>query len=108
MNEALQRRLTIFAICVGIPVMFLLLPPTQPVMFATMAVFAHAMLWLFDCAFGAEAFGIPAVMMWSLIGALIGACLGFWSIAPAVGKRRMRRVAGAIPLTVIACLLVGD
>src|SRR3954470_2885902 len=107
MNDALQRRLIILSICVGLPVMFLLLPPTQPPMFASMAIFGHGLLWIFDCAFGAEAFGVPAVIMWALIGAMIGACLGFWSIAPALGKRRMRRVAGAIPLTVVACLLVG-
>ena len=108
MNEALQRRLIILSICVGLPVIFFMLPPTRPMMLATTAVFCHAMLWLFDCAFGAEAFGIPPLFTWALVGGVIGACLGFWSIAPAVGKRRMRRVAGAIPLTLVACLLLGD
>lgn len=103
-----QRRLQILAVCVGIPVIFLLMPPTQPVMFATLGIFSHAVLWVFDCAFGAVAFGIPPVVMWAVVGAVVGACLGFWSIAPAVGKRRMRRVAGAIPLTLLGCLLVGD
>jgi hypothetical protein len=103
-----QRRLTVWAICIGVPLLFLLMPPTRPIMLATLGVFAHSILWLFDCAFGGEAFGIPPVVTWSLVGAFIGACLGYWSVAPAIGRRRMRRIAGAIPLTLIACLLAGD
>ena len=103
-----QRRLVTIILFVAIPVLFLLLPPTQPVMFATLALFSHAVLWLFDCAFGAEAFGVPPAITWALVGGVIGACLGYWRIAPAIGRRRMRRVAGAIPLTLLACLFLGD
>ena len=103
-----QRRLTIWAICIGLPVMFLLLPPTQPAMFATMGIFSHMVLWIFDCAAGAEAFGVPPVAMWALIGAIIGGCLGFWKIAPAIGKRSYRRIASAIPITLLITLLIGN
>ena len=103
-----QRRLVTIVLFVAIPVLFLLLPPTQPIMFATLALFSHAVLWLFDCAFGAEAFGLPPAITWALVGGVIGACLGYWRIAPAIGRRRMRRVAGAIPLTLLACLFLGD
>ncbi len=108
MNETQNRRLAITLGCVLVFVMFFMMPLTRPTMLATFAVFAHVVLWIFDCAFGAEAFGIPPFVTWALVGAVIGAALGYWHIAPAVGRRRMRRVAGAIPVTLVICLFVGD
>jgi len=108
MNETQTRRLAIILGCVLVFIMFFMVPLTRPTMLATFAVFSHVVLWIFDCAFGVGAFGAPPFVMWALVGAVIGAALGYWHVAPAVGRRRLRRVAGAIPVTLVICLFVGD
>jgi hypothetical protein len=51
---------------------------------------AFGVQWAFDWLFGArETFDRPWIM-WALWGAVLGACLGFWLIAPTFGLRRWR------------------
>ena len=49
---------------------------------------------------------IPAApwLMWMLWGALIGAALAFWTMAPVFGLRKHRSLIGVAPLILMALL----
>jgi len=103
-----ERTLILNAIFLGIPLLFCMLPGTQPYMFAVLGTFFHALLWLFDCIFGAHIFPWPPPVSWLIIGTVIGASLGFWTIAPSLGKRHLRHVAATIPFIVLGGLAIAD
>ena len=103
-----ERNYGFLAMIIGIPVMFMVLPATQPFMFASLGVFSHAVLWIMDCMAGSMIFGLPPSITWPLVGAVVGACLGFWRVAPAVGRRRLRRLMQTIPLMLLGTLFLAD
>ena len=101
-----ERNLPFIIVCIGIPIIFMLMPASQPFMFATLGIFSHAMLWLVDCLFGGPILSTSPVIMWSIAGAVIGGCIGFWSIAPAIGKRGARNFAQVLPFALLSCFLI--
>ena len=45
---------------------------------------------------------------WALVGSIFGGSLGFWMIAPALGLRKARKLAGAIPIALLVVLTLSD
>jgi hypothetical protein len=103
-----QRRLIMGMIFIGIPLMFLLLPITQPYMVVCLGIAFHAVLWFLDCVGGAHIIPLPTPITWLIIGSGLGAALGYWTVAPSIGKRHMRRVAVLIPFIVLGGLTLVD
>lgn len=79
-----------------------------PYVLAALSVLSFAILWMLDCMSGSHILGLPPVLAWSLVGLVLGASFGFWSVAPAIGMRRIRRVVAAIPLVLLCCLMIVD
>lgn len=70
-------------------------------------VLAYGVTWCLDHALLAGRFPGHPWVGWELAGALIGATLGFWTIAPVYGLRRWRtRIVLAAVIVVVALSLV--
>jgi hypothetical protein len=72
--------------------------------FAGAASLALSIFAGLDYAFGATALPGAPWLAWLVWGGLIGACLGFWTLAPVYGYRNARPLIIAAPFILLALL----
>jgi hypothetical protein len=79
--------------------------PLFGVLYAALVSLSLATFSLLDEVCSARLLPAAPWLLWMLWGALIGASLGFWTIAPVFGLRKQRSLIGIAPLILMA--LVG-
>lgn len=75
------------------------------VLYAALVSLSFATFWLLDELCSARLLPAAPWLLWMFWGALIGATLGFWTIAPVFGLRKQRSLIAISPLILMA--LVG-
>jgi uncharacterized protein YacL len=105
----IDRRTMWINIGIGAGVLFLFfLPLILPYFLATLGYASHWLIWGIDSMFGVHVLGLPPALAWALVGAILGLCLGFWTVAPALGMRKTRTLAAIIPIAFLIVLMALD
>jgi len=102
------NRVALNLILLGIPILFFIFPPTQPYMIVALGLVCHSLLWFLDCVFGTHVLHLDPIACWLLVGGIFGGTLGFWTVAPSIGKRHLRKLAAIIPLILLTGLTCID
>jgi len=79
--------------------------PLISILYAALVSLSLATFSLLDELCSARLLPAAPWLLWMLWGALIGASLGFWTVAPIFGLRKHRSLIGIAPLILMA--LVG-
>lgn len=103
-----EDRLILYISLAAIPIMFLIMPLTSGVSSNVLGTACEGLLWFLDSLVGTHVLNLPPLVSWSIVGLVLGAALGFWSVAPALGMRRARRTAVVVPLVLLTILWIAD
>jgi hypothetical protein len=87
MEEAVSWGLVIVAVCIVLPFVF---KPLAAILYWVGTTLGVVLFTLLDGLFGARLIPGAPWLMWLLWGALIGAAVGFWTVAPVYGLRKQR------------------
>lgn len=72
--------------------------------FCLLVVIGWLVMVLGDHAVGAGALPMAPWIPWAIAGGLLGAALGFWTMAPVYGLKKKRPLIVAAPVVIIFCL----
>lgn len=86
---------------VGIVVVVWLALLALALAYCVIAFICFMLIAVLDQLFGCGLASTSPPVMWAISGALFGSALGFWTIVPVYGWRRMRRYLIALPMVVI-------
>jgi hypothetical protein len=91
---------------IGAAIFVLSLPMTLPYIVTSFSAVGFWAIFGLDAFVGAHLLPNFPWIMWALAGALVGGCLGFWTVAPAYGLRSKRAIFSYAPFLVLVILMV--
>jgi len=105
MEEGIIWVLIVVAVLlVGVVLLQSVITLVIPAIYFALAILAHVIYGILDQLFSTTLFPRLPWLMWLIWGALIGAALGFWTLAPIFGWRNYRRWIIAGPFLLMALL----
>lgn len=92
----------IIIIVVGLCLLPFIIRPLFGALYALLAAFALLVFTALDELCSAPLIPAAPWVMWMIWGALLGASLAFWTVAPVFGLRKQRPLIGIAPLILMA------